>query len=38
MAQKRKKSAKANYKEILINALTDLTVGTLLLLIAKIIK
>lgn len=38
MAKQKKKSAKVNYKEILIKALTDLVVGTLLLIIAKIIK
>lgn len=37
MAKKKKKSVKVNYKEILVKALTDLAVGTLLLLIAKII-
>lgn len=34
----KKKSAKVNYKEILIKALTDLIIGTLLLIIAKIIN
>ncbi len=34
----KKKSAKVNYEEIFVKALTDLIIGTLLLLIAKIIK
>lgn len=38
MAKQKKKSAKVNYKEIFVKALTDLVIGTLLLIIAKIIN
>lgn len=38
MAKKKKKPAKPKYVEILIAALTDLIVGTLLILIDKAIK
>lgn len=37
MAKKNKKPTKPNYKEILINGLIDLVVGTLLILISKLI-
>ncbi len=37
MAKKHKKSTKLNLEEILVNGLVDLTVGTLLILISKII-
>lgn len=37
MAKKKKKPTKAKYPEILLNALVDLVVGILLIVIAKII-
>lgn len=38
MAKKKKKPTKAKYPEILLNALVDLIVGTLLIIIAKIFE
>ncbi len=37
MAKKKKKSTKAKYLEILINALVDLIIGTLLIIISELI-
>ena len=37
MAKKHKKSTKLNPEELLVNGLVDLAVGTLLILISKII-
>ncbi len=37
MAKKKKKSTKAKYREILINALVDLIIGTLLIIISELI-
>lgn len=37
MAKKHRKSTKLNLKEVLVNGLVDLAVGTLLILISKII-
>lgn len=37
MAKKNKKPTKVKYSEILINALVDLIVGTLLIIIGKLI-